>query len=194
MVGPDWIDIFPLNEFLLYAFRVPRISWTARPSRGRSGFILAAPNDQREEVQSLFSVVLRAGSCGLYPAFYLWQRHFAGGAPFSFHGTLLFVCALMSALATGTPRWTRGLFLALCALMALYGLGSFSYHEMTTAQGQSLDRMSWTNQRIFDPAAIDFAREVYAREGRESLFVLPSYQMAVTLPARRTHPCSRSQL
>jgi hypothetical protein len=53
---------------------------------------------------------------------------------------------------------------------------------LTTAKGQSLDRTSWTNQRIFDAAAVDFAREVYAREGRDALFVLPSYQMAVTLP------------
>ena len=98
-------------------------------------------------------------------------------------GTLLFICALMSALATGTPGWTRGLFLVLSALMAFYGLASFSYHELTAARGQFLDRTSWTNQRIFNSAAINFTREVFAREGRESLFVLPSYQMAVTLPA-----------
>jgi hypothetical protein len=106
----------------------------------------------------------------------LEERHFRSA------GTLLFVCALMSSLAAETPRWTRGLFLILCTLMALYGLGSFSYHEFTTAMGQSLDRTSWTNQRIFDAAAIDFTREVYAREGRDALFVLPSYQIAVTLP------------
>jgi hypothetical protein len=107
------------------------------------------------------------------------ERHFRSV------GTLLFVCALMSALAAGTPRWARHLFLVLCALMALYGVASFSYHELTTAKGQSLDRASWTNQRMFDAAAIDFAREVYAREGRDALFVLPVYgmaQMAVTLP------------
>ena len=89
---------------------------------------------------------------------------------------------LMSALAAETPRWTRGLFFGLCALMAFYGLASFSYHEFTTAKGQSLDRTSWTNQRIFDAAAIDFTREAYAREGRDALFVLPSYQIAVALP------------
>jgi hypothetical protein len=100
-------------------------------------------------------------------------------------GTLLFVCALMSALAAGTPRWARHLFLVLCALMALYGMASFPYHELTTAKSQSLDRANWTNQRMFDAAAIDFAREVYAREGRDALFVLPLFgmaQMAVTLP------------
>ena len=106
----------------------------------------------------------------------LEERHFRSA------GTLLFVCALTSALAAGTPRWTRGLFLVLCALMALYGLGSFPYHELTTARGQFLDRTSWTNQRTFDAAAIDFTREVYAREGRDALFVLPSQQLAVTLP------------
>ena len=106
----------------------------------------------------------------------LEERHFRSA------GTLLFVCALTSALAAGTPRWTRGLFLVLCTLMALYGLGSFPYHELTTARGQFLDRTSWTNQRTFDAAAIDFTREVYAREGRDALFVLPSQQLAVTLP------------
>jgi hypothetical protein len=95
------------------------------------------------------------------------ERHFRSV------GTLLFVCALMSALAAGTPRWARHLFLVLCALMAVYGVGSFSYHELTTAKGQSLDRASWTNQRMFDAAAIDFEREVYAREGRDALFVSP---------------------
>jgi hypothetical protein len=74
------------------------------------------------------------------------------------------------------------LFLGLCALMAFYGLASFSYHEMTTAKGQSLDRTSRTNQKIFDAAALDFARGTYALEGRDALFVLPSYQRAVTFP------------
>lgn len=93
------------------------------------------------------------------------------------------MCALISASAAGTPAWTRGLFLALCALMAFYGLASFSYHEFMTAKGQSLDRTSWTNQGIFDAGAIDFTREIYARQRRNALFVLPSYQIAVTLPA-----------
>jgi hypothetical protein len=104
------------------------------------------------------------------------ERHFRSA------GTLLFVCALTSALTAGTPRWIRGLFLFLCALMGLYGLTSFSYHEFMTAKGQSLDRTSWTNQRIFDAAAIDFARTAYAQEGRNALFVLPSFQLEVTLP------------
>jgi hypothetical protein len=53
---------------------------------------------------------------------------------------------------------------------------------MTTARRQSLDRTSWTNQRIFDAAAIDLAREAYTQEGRDALFVLPSYQIAVAFP------------
>jgi hypothetical protein len=38
---------------------------------------------------------------------------------------------------------------------------------------------------MFDVAAIDFAREIYAREGRDALFVLPLFgmaQMALMLP------------
>jgi len=104
------------------------------------------------------------------------ERHFRSV------GTLLFVCALTSALTGQLPRWSRGLFLALSVLMALYGVASFSYHEFTTARGRSLDRSSWTNQRIYDAAALDFTREVYAHERRAAVFVLPSYQLAVTLP------------
>jgi hypothetical protein len=98
-------------------------------------------------------------------------------------GTLLFVCALMSALAARTPRWTSGLLLVLSAVMSLHGLASISHHALTTAGGESLDRTSWTNQAVFDADAIDFARELYEREERDALFVLPAYQLAVTLPA-----------
>jgi hypothetical protein len=97
-------------------------------------------------------------------------------------GTLLFVCALMSAFAAGTLRWARGLFLVFCTVMALYGVASFSFHELVTARGRTFDRMSWTNQLVFDSAAIDFLRKAYAREGRDALFVLSSYPLAVTLP------------
>ena len=109
-------------------------------------------------------------------AIWLEERHYRSA------GTLLFVCALMSAQAAGTPKWTRGLFLALCAVMALYGLASFSHRAWTTANGRSLDIASWTNQQMFDTAAIDFAKQAYAREGRDALFVLPEEQLAVTLP------------
>ena len=97
-------------------------------------------------------------------------------------GTLLFVCALLSAFAAGTPRWARGLFLTLCVLMALYGTASFSTRALAAAKGQSFDRPSWTNQLIYDAAAIDFIREAYAREGRNALFVLPTPQIPVALP------------
>jgi hypothetical protein len=79
-------------------------------------------------------------------------------------GLIIVAAALVASSLVGlkfsrrTPRWARHLFLVLCALMALYGVASFSYHELTTAKGQSLDRASWTNQRMFDAAAIDFAR------------------------------------
>jgi hypothetical protein len=66
--------------------------------------------------------------------------------------------------------------------MALYGLASFSHRAWTTANGRSLDIASWTNQQMFDTAAIDFAKQAYAREGRDALFVLPEEQLAVTLP------------
>ena len=104
------------------------------------------------------------------------ERHFRSA------GTLLFVCAMIAVAGTGTSRWMRGVFPTLCAVMALFGLASFSYHQLTTAKGPWLDQKSWTNQRIFDLAAVDFLREAYAREGRNALFVLPNYQLALTLP------------
>jgi hypothetical protein len=75
----------------------------------------------------------------------------------------------------------RGLFLVLCALMALYGIASFSSPALTAANGRSFDRTSWTNQRDYDAAAIDFARQAYAREGRDALFAVTSPQIPVML-------------
>jgi hypothetical protein len=97
-------------------------------------------------------------------------------------GNLLFLCALIGAFAAGTPRWARGLFLVLCALMALYGIASFSSRALTAANGRSLDRTSWTNQQNYDAAAVDFAKQAHAREGRNALFVVTSPQILVTLP------------
>jgi hypothetical protein len=107
---------------------------------------------------------------------YLEERHFRSV------GTLLFLCALVNLRSAETPIWARNLFLALCGLMAFYGLGSFLLGEYKTVESQSLDRVSWTNQRVFDAAAVDFARDTFAREGRDALFVLPSLPLAVTLP------------
>jgi hypothetical protein len=107
---------------------------------------------------------------------YLEERHFRS------IGTLLFVCALVNLRSVGTPIWARNLFLALCALMVFYGLGSFLFGEYRMAKSQSLDRVSWTNQGVFDIAAVDFARNTFAREGRDALFVLPTLPLAVTLP------------
>jgi hypothetical protein len=107
---------------------------------------------------------------------YLEERHFR------FVGTLLFVCALVASRSAGTPIWARNSFLALCALMAFYGLGSFLLGKYKTAESQSLDRVSWTSQGVYDSAAVDFARDTFAREGRNALFVLPSLPLVVTLP------------
>jgi hypothetical protein len=104
------------------------------------------------------------------------ERHFRS------IGTLLFVCGLMIIMEARTPKWIGGIFLSLCALMAVYGLASFSSHALSTANGRSLDRQSWTNQLIVDVAAIDFIRTAYAREDRRAVFVLPSPEIAVALP------------
>jgi hypothetical protein len=123
---------------------------------------------------AVFIVLFSRGA--LFNNFALEERHF------HYVGTLLFVCALVNSRSAGTPIWARNLFLALCALMAFYGLGSFLLGEYRTAESQSLDRVSWTNQKVYDAAAVDFARDTFAREGRDALFVLPSLPLVVTLP------------
>jgi len=187
VAGMSWEDPISLTYFFItnsYLTATVYLAAVVLPALLVAGLVLFwRPQTTNEKKFRLFCLWF----CGVVAAVFtllfvhgalilLEERHLRSA------GTLLFVCALMSALAAGTPGWTRGLFLALCVLMAVYGLGSFSYHELTTAKRQFLDRTSWTNQRIFDAAAIDFTREVYAREGRDALFVLPSYQLAVTFP------------
>jgi hypothetical protein len=189
VVGISWPD--PINLILRKFFYLPavHVACLVPPALLVIGLVLFwRPQTTSEKKFRLFSLWFYGVVAAVFILFYIHgsdisteERHFRSA------GTLLFVCALISASAVGTPRWTRGLFLVLCALMALYGLASFSYHELTTAKGQWLDRTSWTNedltnQRIFDAAAVDFLKEAFAQEGRGALFVLPSYQLAVTLP------------
>jgi hypothetical protein len=189
VVGISWPD--PIYLVIPRFFYVPavHVACLVPPALLVIGLVLFwRPQTTNEKKFRLFSLWF---SAIVVAAFILLAAHSIGFSAeeryFRSAGTLLFVCALISALAAGTPRWTRGLFLVLCALMALYGLASFSYHELATAKGQWLDRTSWTNQdltnqRIFDAAAVDFLRKAFAQEGRDALFVLPSYQLAVTLP------------
>jgi hypothetical protein len=180
VAGISWSDalylIFPdiLSAYLAYLF----------PAVLVIGLIVFwQPETTDEKKLRLFSLWFYGITTAVFILLYihgsnisLEERHFRSV------GTLLLVCAVMSALETGTRRWGKSLFLILCSLMAIYGLASFSYQEFKAARGNSLDKMSWTNQRIFDRAAIEFTKEIYSREGRDALFVLPSPQMAVTLP------------
>jgi hypothetical protein len=127
-------------------------------------------------VAAVFIVLFSSGALFNNWNLGLEERHFRSV------GTLLFVCALINARSAGAPIWARNLFVALCALMAFYGLGSFLFGEYRTAKSQSLDRVSWTNQLVYDATAVEFARDTFAREGRDALFVLPTLPLAVTLP------------
>jgi hypothetical protein len=55
-------------------------------------------------------------------------------------------------------------------------------HAYNKANSDTLDRISWTHQPIYDVAAVDFVRKIFALEGRDALFVLPDFELAVTLP------------
>jgi hypothetical protein len=186
VVGISWGEMmttlfFPTRSYLylptaLLAFLVP-------PAILMAGLVLFwRPQTANEKKFRLFSLWFYALVAAVFILLYIRGPITCEDRYFRSAGTLLFVCALISALAAGIPRWARGLFLALCVVMALYGLASYSHLAWTTADGQSLDTTSWTNQKFFDAAAIDFARDAYAHEGRDALFVLPTYQLVVTLP------------
>jgi len=96
-------------------------------------------------------------------------------------GTLIFVCVL--AVVGRLPqksvyRFTVGIF---CVFMALYGGISLAYRAWSTKQGE-IDRYSRTRQPIVDRQAIEFAKVAFAREGRDSVFVLPSAEIACVFP------------
>jgi hypothetical protein len=189
VAGISWSD--PMNWILRGVFYVPAVHvlCLVPPALLVSSLVLFwRPQTTKEKKVRLFSLWFSALISGVFILLFVHgavispeERHFRSA------GTLLFVCALISVSAAGTPRWMRGLFLVLCALMVLFGLASFSHHEMTAAKGQWLDRTSWTNQsltnqKIFDATAVDFLRKAFAEEGRDALFVLPSSQLALTLP------------
>jgi hypothetical protein len=196
VTGISWAD--PLSVHIFHSNRfsyVPTAFFllVLPPAVLVAGLVLFwRPQTTSEKKLKLFSLWFFAIVAAVFSVIYIHGSASAGGPMaaedryFRSAGTLLFLCALISAFAAGTPAWiSRGSFLVLCALMALYGVASFSYFELRTAEGQSLDRASWTNQWMFDAAAIDFAREIYAREGRDALFVLPLFgmaQSALTLP------------
>jgi hypothetical protein len=187
VAGLSWTDlintIFLPGRSLFYTSPVV-VGLVIPPAFLVMGLVLFwRPQTTNEEKLKLYSLVFYIIVATVFVLLYvrgrgisLEERHFRPA------GTLLFVCAFVSAVATGTPRWARGLFLMLCALMALYGVASFSSRAAAAAKGQSFDRTSWTNQQIYDAAAIDFARGVYEQEGHDALFVLPTPQIPVTLP------------
>jgi hypothetical protein len=186
VAGMSWSDSMGLIFFPNWFSDVPAsfLAFIAPFAMLVAGLVLFwRPSTTSEKKFKLFSLFFYSIVAAVFVLLYTHgsaisfeERHFRSA------GTLLLVCALTSASTAGIPRWARAFFLAVSAFMALYGLASFSYHEFKTAKGRSLDTLSWTNQPIFDAAAIDFTREVYAHEGRDALFVLPSYQLAVTLP------------
>jgi hypothetical protein len=188
-----WVVGNSLSELITYIFFPTRsmsylptafLVFLVPPAIMVAGLVLFwRPQTTNEKKFRLFCLCFYTLVAAVFMLLYIHGPNTTEDRYFRSAGTLLFVCALISALAAGTLRWTSGLFLVLCVVMALYGLAAIFHHALSTADGRSLDRTSWTNQGIFDAAALDFTRGVYAREGRDALFVLPTYQMAVTLPA-----------
>jgi hypothetical protein len=92
-------------------------------------------------------------------------------------GMLIFVCVM--AVISRMPRnsVTRLAVLALCGLMSLYGCFAFARSARSTMRGD-IDPYSRTHQTSVNESAIEFARTAFARDGRDSLFVLPSPDVA----------------
>jgi len=88
---------------------------------------------------------------------------------------LLAVLATASHLSPRSP--SRLGVTALCGLMSLYGCFAFAYRARSTKRGE-IDHYSGTYQPSVDESAIDFLRTVFARDGRDALFVLPSPEVA----------------
>lgn len=100
-------------------------------------------------------------------------------------GMLIFVCVL--AVADRLPRYSvsRLAVGVLCGFMSLYGCFAFARRAWSTKQGE-IDHYSRTRQASVDANAIEFVRAAFAREGRDSVFVLPSADIAcVFLPSAR---------
>src|SRR5207248_4990518 len=76
------------------------------------------PQTINEKKFRLFSLWFFSIVAVVFSLLYIYGSTSAGGhldfedRYFRSAGTLLFVCALISAFAVGTPRWMRGLFLA----------------------------------------------------------------------------------
>jgi hypothetical protein len=96
-------------------------------------------------------------------------------------GTLIFVCVL--AIAARLPRKSvyRFAVAVFCVGMSLYGVASLAYRVKSTKQVE-IDSYSRTRQPIVDREALEFANAAFTREGRDSVFVLPSAEMACVFP------------
>ena len=145
--------------------------------------VLSGKTDNSLQRLKLFTICV----CATYTAFMLvlYFRGASVGTPdrhFRSVGTLVLVCALAVIFDPRTRKVSRYLFLAFCGFMSLYGLGSFAHRALSLANGDHLDKYSRTSQPLVAQAALDYTRAAYMREGGDSLFVLPSPDIAVAFP------------
>ena len=105
----------------------------------------------------------------------LEERHFRPA------GVLILICALGVADRLSGRSIVRAAVFGVSALMAVY-CGFDFITRARASSPQDVDPYSRTHQFKVDPLALDFARGVFAREGRNAVFFLPFPDAASALP------------
>jgi hypothetical protein len=120
---------------------------------------------------SMSAIFLRGGDVSLE------ERHLR--AP----GMLILLCVFAAAERLPLKSAGRLGVGGLCVLMSLYGCAAFLYHAKSMKRA-AIDGYSRTYQPFVDESAIEFMRGAFARDGRGTVFVLPSPEAASALPPR----------
>jgi hypothetical protein len=94
-------------------------------------------------------------------------------------GTLILVSALAAVTGAAGNRGYRLAVFGFCSVLSLSGAESF---VSLLERPPNEDPLSRTRQQI-EMEAIGFARQIFAREGRNALFVITSPDTAIALPA-----------
>lgn len=95
-------------------------------------------------------------------------------------GTLILVCALAAVTSGAVNRSPRIAVLAFCGILSLCGVW---FLVSALAMPPNEDRFSRTRQQV-EVEAIGFARQIFAREGGNALFVITSPDTVVALPVQ----------
>ena len=163
LFGQDWAGLYllplavPVAVFLIRAVLAgPREEWASLLAVMYLFFAL------------LFSFLYSRGSFISEE-----ERHFRS------IGQVVFVCSMLSATRSRTVRGKAAL-LGYCVLSVL-GVVTFT-HDLRRTAAEQFDSFSGTHNSATDVGALRLVRTIFARQGRDALFVLDRPETAVGLP------------